>query len=1745
MAQFLHASIQIREPGSSPPSYIDVTQYVDNISLDHGNVQQVGTESGGGDGVVKTLTLNLISTNNYNLSPFDETSPANIYNAEYHPLLSEMSEIIIWVAKIESKNPPAPESADWYLFFRGYVDAVTVNGARVTCNARDPAGILQDTFVEQPTEFPLTQQDEPLHVVLQQMLDELVPENITIYTPSGTTAQPIHPNEAPEFMVRYPGPDEERYGLEDESVWSGLQAAVTQAGWFLGYRYHDPDDPGTPPDIRLVLLEPPVDAGSNTDPATVPGWNHWEYGPEHDFIISPQAGRTLDYIRNVVEIDYSDDHVMRPPVIRFDQDSIDRYRRRYMKITRHNCRLVKYEAEAIKMAEWALYDLKDPFGTFSAEGFFEPGMQVFDGITYLDSRISAGFQFMAVQSIRHTLKFGDRPSFRTRVEGQASVKGGRMKWLWIESRPEADPSIKEDEVGTRKPMIPPQQPYAESIVGGIGVKFLRPDTRRWSDTSLYIIPQNNPEGEYLYTRAKVTHFEVISGLTLGEYYKAKLINHDESGNSSEPAETDFVVAHDYPIADLPIPGDPTFDAASAYTRTGLRLLWNPTSYAAGYEIRTDTNWGNTANRIARVASSSFTFTPATRDITLYIRAYNANFEYSANFDSITRNNPEPAQMSAPTVSHSYYTAIIDFSALVDDTIASYELEIEYGQDSKVITVPWDIAGNTYRYELNTGGPMLVKARVRAKDVQGFGSWSVWEQTDVAWPVPDTPTNLSAEFVWDVFITWDAMPHADYYELRLDPDNNGTGLITKIIKGNSYRITNPDVRIYGLEVRAFNIENVASNWSSKISVSKPAPLAPNPGVVDAHSFFRGVRVTINSSSSAGILHYVIRWGLAATTPAERDTRVVAAGARYLLEAESGQELVIEVKAVDVVGAGDWSTAQTKSTITLDPIDIPDNIIEESNLVTALQTEIGKIEGLETEVAGKITTFRQTTAPTSQESSEGDLWIDISLNEENNPKNELYRYDGTNWILAKDDDFSLIFGRLGAAEGDLDTVHTYISTLSMTASELNTTFTEIWPEGDTQLNSSITQNATEIALRVTQTDFDILEGTVGEIEGDLENLDGVVSGNTAYIGSLSMTATELNTTFMEIWPDGNTQLVSNIQQNATEISLTVAEVFEDGTGSTSKIQLLSDEYTVKLAGYDSENNKVFAGFGLALEAGDSEFAIVADRFRVYTPNFAGETGGTPIFSVVENEVYILGDLIADGSIHAQSLKLGDYMTIDPQDGLTIENINADIITAGTIDISDGITITTGTLSHEFILNDTGLVITTPQFTLDTLGNATFSGELSATSGNIAGWAITSDRLEAGTGSTTRGISTDVITFYAGSETPMTAPFYVTSLGALFSTNLYVNSANVRINSDGISIGPEAGTISRIATTGEILSFVDTFYAMNEVLIGTSNVDSYYGTIAAQIRAPANCAWDVGYFKVMVNASATDSISFYYKFPAQDSPIVAYAFVEVDQNREWTTSVVSDTYAQETISLLGYSGEVEVKFGLELVVANGPTDKSVFYDLIEYESAGPSFIVTEGGSAVFRGHLQASTGEFLGSVKMHNNNPGGQIGVLIDPNTDVPGAVGPGGMPALGATIKLSYGAAETILSAAISEFTTIHTKQIATEDAYIGGGPHDAFTLATRAKMEIQSSTSNPLLNLIATTNAGTDASLLEGSIASNTTNRYFMRFYGTNNAENFQITTSGRARTAHVGTDKGMRNISFGSGSPPTSNVIAGDVHLQY
>lgn len=152
-------------------------------------------------------------------------------------------------------------------------------------------------------------------------------------------------------------------------------------------------------------------------------------------------------------------------------------------------------------------------------------------------------------------------------------------------------------------------------------------------------------------------------------------------------------------------------------------------------------------------------------------------------------------------------------------------------------------------------------------------------------------------------------------------------------------------------------------------------------------------------------------------------------------------------------------------------------------------------------------------------------------------------------------------------------------------------------------------------------------------------------------------------------------------------------------------------------------------------------------------------------------------------------------------------------GTLSVTGALTAGSGSTSMGFSPTD-GLYIgnATPgsaPFRVATNGavtatNATVSGSVSATSltantsGSIGGWSISSSQLSTGTGSSTRGVSTGSVAFYAGSATPGSAPFRVTSGGAMTAESgsiggWTISSSALSLGSGSSARGMDSGSTS----------------------------------------------------------------------------------------------------------------------------------------------------------------------------------------------------------------------------------------------------------------------------------------------------------------------------------------------------------------
>ena len=119
-------------------------------------------------------------------------------------------------------------------------------------------------------------------------------------------------------------------------------------------------------------------------------------------------------------------------------------------------------------------------------------------------------------------------------------------------------------------------------------------------------------------------------------------------------------------------------------------------------------------------------------------------------------------------------------------------------------------------------------------------------------------------------------------------------------------------------------------------------------------------------------------------------------------------------------------------------------------------------------------------------------------------------------------------------------------------------------------------------------------------------------------------------------------------------------------------------------------------------------------------------------------------------------GKNMTIGAEGKLTLQsNAGITVQSGGSININSG---------GKFTIDSTN-------FKIDSSGNVTLTGKITATDGKIGGWTIGTDSLYAGSGTNRVALSTgnSAYTIWAGNETAANAPFRVTKDGKVYLTRV----------------------------------------------------------------------------------------------------------------------------------------------------------------------------------------------------------------------------------------------------------------------------------------------------------------------------------------------------------------------------------------
>lgn len=203
----------------------------------------------------------------------------------------------------------------------------------------------------------------------------------------------------------------------------------------------------------------------------------------------------------------------------------------------------------------------------------------------------------------------------------------------------------------------------------------------------------------------------------------------------------------------------------------------------------------------------------------------------------------------------------------------------------------------------------------------------------------------------------------------------------------------------------------------------------------------------------------------------------------------------------------------------------------------------------------------------------------------------------------------------------------------------------------------------------------------------------------------------------------------------------------------------------------------------------------------------------------------ELTTAGVLTLGLVSSGDYLTVDGTNGVRLYGNSSLLgqwtaaggVVIGTVANSTSrIEIASGAVN---IINRSAGGADNTVISLSSSGSATFTGQITATTGAVGGWTIGATSLTSGSGGTTVGIDSGGTNpaFYAGSATPASAPFRVTNAGVLTATSGTVGGWTL----GGSSLTGGSATLS---STGKL-----TLGTGNNVLIadaGDANYRLYIG-------------------------------------------------------------------------------------------------------------------------------------------------------------------------------------------------------------------------------------------------------------------------------------------------------------------------------
>lgn len=528
----------------------------------------------------------------------------------------------------------------------------------------------------------------------------------------------------------------------------------------------------------------------------------------------------------------------------------------------------------------------------------------------------------------------------------------------------------------------------------------------------------------------------------------------------------------------------------------------------------------------------------------------------------------------------------------------------------------------------------------------------------------------------------------------------------------------------------------------------------------------------------------------------------------------------------------------SILQIDTSMIGANLSTAQGDIVSLKADVSGIKTRVSTAEGDISTLEQTATSLTTRVSNSEGKITTLTSDVNGLKTRVSNAEGD--ISTIEQDLDGITARVETNEGDISSLETSVSgittrvsnaeknvsSLQQTASSLTTRVSNA--EKDI---SSLEQTASSIATRITNAEGDIstLTQTVDDISIEVSDNRGNIASLTTKYNSISSTVSTLSgkVTTVEQSVDGIEARVEDNEGNISSLQTSVSSIrsrVSTVEGDVSTIEQNVSSITTRITNAEGDISSIeqdLTSITTRLSSAEGNITTLTTSVNGLKTRVTNAEGD---ISTLEQTTASLSATVAtkadkeggESSSFGWSLtSTGFYLY---SNGSTVMSV-----TSSGLSVTGAITATSGTLSNLTVTgrlyfggndsyyidpnyDDSSYYISLPGFRVDDASGAVFSGRLSAPSGTIGGFTITTSAIyktKTAYNNTTAGVylGTDGIGLGAGK-------FYVTSAGALTCTSgtiggftigsssiyktktAYSNStAGVYLGTDGIGLG--AGT------------------------------------------------------------------------------------------------------------------------------------------------------------------------------------------------------------------------------------------------------------------------------------------------------------------------------------------------------------------